>query len=154
MVNIRKYSPGLQRAVKTFVLGILTEFGFKYDPALDFDLDNPQKFYPGSGGVFLVARESSKVVGTIAVKIKDGVPILKRFYVDKKHRGKGIGGRLFDQVIAFCRKNKFRKITLDTNNKFCDAFEMYKKKGFKTVSKDVNPSCSSCTCHIYMEKEL
>lgn len=154
MIEISIFDSDLQPEVKTFVLGVLSEFGFKFDPKLDYDLDDPQKYYHGSGGIFYVASHNGKIVGTVAVRIKDGIPVLKRFYVARESRGKGIGSMLFDKAIAYCKEKKYKKITLDTNNKFCDAFEMYKKKGFKTVKKDNNPDCSSCTCHVYMEKEL
>jgi GNAT superfamily N-acetyltransferase len=154
MIDISRYTPNLQPEIKTFVLNILSEFGFNFDQKLDFDLDDPQKYYPDTGGVFYVACDNNKIVGTIAIKIKNGIPVLKRFYVDKKCRGKGIGSSLFDKAILFCKDKKYKKITLDTNNKFCNAFEMYKKKGFKTVNTNNKPACSSCTCHIYMEKEL
>ncbi len=154
MIDISPFTPVFQPQVKTFVLDILSEFGFNFDPNSDDDLNDPHKYYSYSGGVFYVARENDNVVGTIAVAIKNGVPVLKRFYVDKKCRGKGIGNELFDKAISYCKEKKYKKITLDTNSKFCNALEMYKKKGFKTVNTNNNSDCSSCSCHIYMEKTL
>ncbi|MBI3380063.1 hypothetical protein HY029_04875 [Candidatus Gottesmanbacteria bacterium] len=60
-----------QPGVKKFVLGVLREFGFNYDKKLDYDLEDPEKYYPDTGGIFYVIKKENKIIGTIAIKIKD-----------------------------------------------------------------------------------
>lgn len=114
-MNLITYSPNDQLDVKKFVLGVLKEFDFDYNPKLDYDLEDPQKYYPDTGGVFYVIKNGGKIIGTIGIKNKSkGVAELKRFYIDKNHRGKGYGSQLVNKAIDFCRQKKFKKIILDT----------------------------------------
>jgi putative acetyltransferase len=149
-MKITEYSVNNKREVKKFILEVLGEFGFRHTPELDYDLEDPKKYYSDTGGIFYVAKKEVDIVGTIAIKNKgEGVAELKRFYVRKNCRGTGIGRKLLELVIDFCGKKGFSKIILDSNPKFERAITLYKKNGFI-----VTGVCGSAMCPILMEKIL
>ncbi len=149
-MDITNYKSMDQPQVKKFVLGVLAEFGFPRKPEWDYDLEDPQKYYSGTGGVFYIIKNKESIIGTIAIKNKgEGVAELKRFYIDKNYRGKGYGSQLVDKALEFCRKNKFKKIILDTWNYFDIAMKLYEKRGFRVIGEE---KVDDKRCTIFMEK--
>lgn len=146
VASIRQYTASDQKAAQSVVLRGYKDFGFKYTPQYDFDLNDPKKHYIKSGGMFYVLEIDGKIVGTIAVIKKDNTAELKRWYVDKDFQGKGYGSKLLDKAILFCIENGINKIEFETSKKFTKAHLLYKKRGFKTVREDDRS--------FYMEKEL
>lgn len=146
-MQIREFNIKDQPAVKEFVLSVLSEFNFQYNGELDYDLEDPDKYYKNQGGIFYVLEMDNKIVGTIAVKNKnDGIAEIKRLYIDKDHRGKGYGPKLFDKALKFCKDNNFTKIILDTWTRFETAKLLYLSRGFKITSTRGE--------QIFMEKKL
>lgn len=145
-VSIRQYAASDQKDAQSVVLRGFKDFGFKYTPQYDFDLNDPKKHYIKSGGMFYVLEIDGKIVGTIAVIKKENTAELKRWYVDKNFQGKGYGSKLLDKVILFCKENGINKIEFETNKKFTKAHVLYKRRGFKVVEEDDRS--------FYMEKEL
>lgn len=136
MINIVPYSDNYKKQIKKFVLSVLDEFGFTYDQNLDQDLEKPQEIYNEHlDGTMLLALEEEKVIGTIALhKIKDSIVELKRFYVEKKYRGQGVGRLLFSKAIHFAKKKKYKTIITDTTPNMERAVAFYKASGFRMVS--------------------
>lgn len=146
-MQIREFNIKDQPAVKEFVLGVLGEFKFPYNRELDYDLENPDRYYKNHGGIFYILEENNKIGGTVAVKNKnDGIAEIKRLYIDKDYRGKGYGSKLFDKALKFCKDNNFIKIILDTWTRFETAKLLYLSRGFKITSTRGE--------QIFMEKEL
>ena len=65
--SIRQYIDTDQKAARSVVLKGFKDFGFKYTPQYDFDLDDPKKYYIDKGGMFYVLEIDGEIVGTIAV---------------------------------------------------------------------------------------
>ena len=138
-MKLIKYTNSYQKDVKDFVIAAHDEFNFPYDRKLDYDLDNPDKYYNNRGGMFYLLLDNEKVIGTAAVKkLDDKTAALKRLYVNKNYRGKGLGLQLFTEALDFCRENKIAKVVLDTNIKQKAAQKLYEKNGFKIDRVDKN----------------
>lgn len=145
--GIREFKKEDQLEVKKFVLDILAEFKFPYNRELDYDLENPDKYYKDQGGIFYILEVDNKIVGTIAVKNKgDSIAEIKRLYIDRNHRGKGYGSKLFDKALKFCKDNNFTKVILDTWTRFETAKLLYLSRGFKITRTHGE--------QIFMEKEI
>ena len=145
-VKVVPYNPLDQQGVKEVVLKGFKEFGFNYNPKYDSDLDNPSTYF-NSGGSFFVLKNDAKVIGTIAVINKgDSIAELKRMYVDKDYQKRGYGSLLFNKALDFCRRHNFKKLEFETNKKFTEAHEFYKKRGCEIVDEDERS--------YYMEKML
>ena len=96
------------------------------------DLQNLEKSYGGTGDSFLVAEDGGRVIGTCGVK-GDGekTAILRRFFVDSGHRGKGVGRGLLEQALAFCRERKFKEVVIRTAASMEQAIRVCRKAGFQ-----------------------
>ncbi len=146
-IIISEYTPSDQQGAKQVVLNGLKDFRFEYHDIWDSDLENPKKHYIDRGGMFFVLKVDGKIVGTVAIINKgNNSAELKRLYVNKEYQGKGLGSKLLDAAIAYCKKHGFIKLEFETNKKFTKAHLLYQKRGFKTIKEDKSS--------YYMEKEL
>lgn len=137
-MKISCYSNEMAAEVKAFVLAVLNEKGFEYDSVKDTDLDDIQGYYFKPGGVFFVGIVDGKVMGSSAVRRVDAdVCEIRRIYVQKEHRGLGLGRELFESALDFARNN-FRIITLKTDRSLNYAINMYRKNGFSVIKEDGN----------------
>ncbi len=63
---------------------------------------------------------------------------LRFFFLEKAARGLGLGGRLMDLAIAFCREKNYRHVFLWTCSKLDAARYLYGKYGFRIVETKEN----------------
>ena len=132
---IKTFSRPQTDEVKELVLSVLNEQGFEFDPNKDFDLDNIDKYYLQSGGVFYVGLVDSAIIGTSAVrKIDDKKCEIKRIYVRKEFRGRRFGKKLFLKAMEFAARN-YSVVTLKTDARLTDAIALYLKNGFSVVKE-------------------
>jgi len=88
--------------------------------------------------LFLIVEEDGKIVGSIAIKdCGKGIGKLKRMYVLKEYRNKGIAQKLITRALEFSKKIKLKKITLATDARLHSANHLYEKNGFKVIN-DLN----------------
>ncbi len=82
---------------------------------------------------FWIAKMDGKIVGSIAV---DGIKSdsegahLRWFIVDPNYQGRGIGTKLLQEAIVFCKRNNFRRTYLWTFEGLDAARHLYEKNGF------------------------
>ena len=123
-------------AVNELVLGVLSEEGFEYDPAKDFDLDKIEDYYLQNRGIFYMGVVDSTIIGTSAVRlIDDGTCEIKRIYVKKDFRGRGFGRALFIQALKFAEEN-YSTVVLKTDARLEDAINLYRRNGFSVVKDE------------------
>jgi N-acetylglutamate synthase-like GNAT family acetyltransferase len=139
-MKIRRYESKDKEQIKKLVENILKEI-FNSEPRGLEDLSNIKKHFE----IFLVAEDKTKIIGTIALR-KD--VILKRMYVHKNYRNKGLAQKLYDKIEKFTIKKKFKKIKLSTTPQMKFAMSFYKKNGFKKIGKNKK------TNQIFFEKKL
>jgi len=132
--------PKLRRAdncdcpkIAELVFTVLREYYLEPDPeATDADLKDIEKSYFERGGVFYVLEEED---GTIIASyglylIDDQTCELRKMYLHKAHRGKGLGKLLMEDALAKARQIGFKKMTLETASVLKEAISLYKKYGF------------------------
>ncbi len=112
----------------------------EYASMLDFDLcfqdfDRELASLPGEyappGGTLLLATEDGRAAGCVALRALDGRACeLKRLYVRREARGRGIGRLLCDAVIAEARARGYARMMLDTVAQMVEAVALYRALGF------------------------
>ena len=109
---------GFGREFETLVGRELSEFLAGFDPAQDG---------------FWIAKEDERIAGSIAiVSPRDGQGArLRWFIVDDAFRGRGVGRRLMDAAMDFCKSVGYRKVWLTTFAGLDAARRLYEDAGFK-----------------------
>ncbi|HKP75132.1 MAG TPA: GNAT family N-acetyltransferase [Longimicrobiaceae bacterium] len=86
-----------------------------------------------------IAERDGEVAGCIAiVGQEDGTAQLRWFVVDPDHRGAGIGRRLLDEALAFCRERGFRSVFLWTVRGLNAAAHLYRTAGFAVTQEETH----------------
>jgi putative acetyltransferase len=140
-VEIRAYRDSDLAGVRRLVEAVLTEFGFAHTVGgIERDLQQIAARYgarAGGAGGFWVADSDGAIVGTVAVRPKDGdgdgeagTCELKRLYLDPGWRGRGLGQALYEHAESFARAAGYRRIWLDSSRRFAKAHRLYARNGF------------------------
>jgi GNAT superfamily N-acetyltransferase len=94
---------------------------------------------PARDGIWL-AKSEEQIVGGIVI---DGIHAegegakLRYFIIDPAYQGRGIGNRLMDAAMSFCKQVGFKRVYLTTFSGLTSARHLYEKYGFRlTYEKD------------------
>ena len=97
--------------------------------------------------IFYVVEKNGKVIGTAALKDeKNKIVRLKRMYIKRYYRKKGIGTKLLLKIEKFAKNKGFKKIILSTYKQMKNSYLFYKANGFNIIKKQNDA--------IFMEKKL
>lgn len=97
-----------------------------------------------------VAEMKGKPVGVIALVRADEISAMLRwFLIEPEMRGKGLGHRLMETFMNFCREKDYKHVFLWTVDKLKVARHLYSKYGFKLTETKVNDSWGN---HIIEER--
>lgn len=134
MYRIVEYKDKYNSKINDFVISIyVEEHGFEEHREIIKKDDN--KIYCKSGGnLWIALDENGEIIGTIATYKHDDENIeIKRLYVRKDYRGKGLSKELYETAIKFCKNNSFKRVFLGTYERLETAIHFYLKKGFKEI---------------------
>ena len=129
--------------IKNVVFLSLKEFGLNPDPkGKDKDLNDIENSYLSNNGFFgvVVNTETDQVVGCFGLyPISQHICELRKMYLLKETRGKGLGKLILDKAILTAREKHFKKIILETISVLTTAIFLYKRYGFKEIKpKEIN----------------
>lgn len=89
----------------------------------------------------LVPEMDGQPVGSIViVKADDETAQLRYFLIEPEIRGRGIGHKLVDTALDFCREKGYKHIFLETISFLETARHIYASKGFKLTHSHANPT--------------
>ncbi len=148
-VEILDYSPEFARDFAELNYEWLNEY-FEVEPHDAEMLDDPETHIIGPGGKIFIAQLNGGNVGTVAL-IADGKGVfeLAKMAVTKKFRGLGIGKKLMERAIWYCKEKKIKKVYLESNSKLTPALTLYENFGFVHAENDKDTPY--CRCNVYME---
>jgi GNAT superfamily N-acetyltransferase len=129
--------------------------------ATHFSLDTSE-VAPGSG-IFVVARWNGRPIGCGALrKVPDATLVrelgsrvgeLKRMYVAREARGRGIGRAVLDRLEAEARTLGLARLVLETGTRQLEALALYRRAGFTEIPAYGEYAASAATS-VCMAKEL
>ena len=139
--------------IARLVYGILKEYGLKPDPACtDADIKDIESSYFDRGGTFLVLEaEDGSIIGAYGLYPMDEQTCeLRKMYLDKAHREKGLGKFLLEDALSRARQLGFERMILETASVLKEAIGLYKSYGFA----EYNPPHMSSRCDQAYQLEL
>jgi len=93
----------------------------------------PGRYAPPEGSL-LLALDGDQAAGCVALrKLHDGVCEMKRLYVKRQYRGKGLGRALAERIIAAGSRLGYSLMRLDTLERLVAAIRLYESLGFETT---------------------
>lgn len=119
--------------ITNLVYGILREYDLKPDPVCtDADIKDIESSYFGRGGTFFVLEtEDGEIIGAYGLcPIDEQTCELRKMYLHKAYRGKGLGKLLLEDALSKAGKLGFVKVTLETASVLTEAISLYKSYGF------------------------
>jgi GNAT superfamily N-acetyltransferase len=118
----------------------LAAFLSRYDPAHD--------------GTWL-AKAEGQIVGAIFIDGADPEgPRLRWFIIDPDYHGHGLGNRLMQEAISFCRQAGFTRVYLTTFSGLNTARHLYEKFGFKLYSEEDGSHLTGSSALVEQKFEL
>jgi GNAT superfamily N-acetyltransferase len=131
---IEPFSLGQEKEVHDLITSVFSEFvGFEYtdegNKAFN-DFIKPEKILERQkeGNIILTYEKNGKIIGMIEVRDYNHICL---FFVDKKYHNKGIGRKLFNEVLL---KIEGKTVYLEVNaSPFSE--EIYSKLGFISIGK-------------------
>jgi len=101
------------------------------------EIDDVQKNYFDNGGTFLITIDSSRIVGTGAIRfLEQGVCELKRMWLLREYRGQGLGYRMMQELFSIARKKGYATMRLETDPIVqSKAVGFYKRLGFYEIPR-------------------
>jgi DNA-binding MarR family transcriptional regulator/N-acetylglutamate synthase-like GNAT family acetyltransferase len=91
------------------------------------------------GGELWVAEVNGEIVGSIAItKSNDTLAQLRWFVLDENYQGLGIGKKLMETAINFCKKQSYQHVFLWTVSILVTARYLYQKYNFKLTEEKTN----------------
>ncbi len=137
--RLRRAARGDGPAVFDMVSDILAEYGLFPDPeGTDADLNDIEASYFSHGGeFFILLTEHDEMAGTVGIyPLGDGICELRKMYLDKLHRGTGLGKYLMEFSLSEARQLGFETMTLETASVLKEALGLYTRYGFQPIEEN------------------
>jgi putative acetyltransferase len=126
-------------SIKDVVFSILKEYGLNPDEnGKDMDLNDIYRNYIKYNGYFgILSDGNNNTIGTFGLfPISNKVCELRKMYLLKEFRGKGLGNFMLNSAINIAKEKKYNKIILETIEPLKEAISLYKKFGFKEIEPE------------------
>jgi GNAT superfamily N-acetyltransferase len=95
----------------------------------------PGPYVPPRGGIWF-AQAGDDAIGCVALRpITDDTGEVKRMYVDRAWRGRGVGRALLETLIAHARAAGYRQLRLGTIADMTAARSLYHSLGFVPIQR-------------------
>ncbi|MDY0236469.1 MAG: GNAT family N-acetyltransferase [Gudongella sp.] len=101
-----------------------------------------------------VAEHNGEIVGSIAIIGHGDIAQLRWFILHPDYRGIGLGRKLFNEAMDFCRSKNYKSIYLYTTYQLERAIAMYKKAGFVKVEETENNTWTEGLIELKFEVKL
>nr|WP_294788275.1 GNAT family N-acetyltransferase [uncultured Flavobacterium sp.] len=86
--------------------------------------------------IYLIAEDENESLGFISFHTQNLlhhcglVGEIQEFFIDKNHRGKGVGRKLVEEILKYAEENNVKSIEVTTNKKRVENVMIYENLGF------------------------
>ncbi|MHC4509196.1 MAG: GNAT family N-acetyltransferase [Planctomycetota bacterium] len=125
--------------ITDLVYGVLREYGLKPDPAsTDADIQDIESSYFRRGGTFAVLEgQDGAIIGAYGLyPLEKRTCELRKMYLHKAYRGKGLGKLLLDDALSKAKQLGFERMVLETASVLKEAIALYESYGFAEYAPD------------------
>ena len=135
MLEVEVYKPEDSENTRKLILSILKdEYPFDSNAYSETDINDISGVYGGEKNAFFVIRAKDRIVGTVGIKNEtDKSALLRRLFVDKAYRKKGLGKNLLEKAIDVCKTKGYEKIVFRATDRMKDAMRLLEKNGFEKM---------------------
>ncbi|HNB52080.1 MAG TPA: GNAT family N-acetyltransferase, partial [Anaerolineales bacterium] len=117
-----------------------------------YDIDDVGAHYFANQGMFLVALDDGRVIGSGAVRRMSARSCeLKRMWLAEAYHGQGIGYRVMQELFGFARWAGYTRMELNTSMQQERAIQFYLRLGFAFMELDEDEEMDGI---VFMEREL
>ena len=158
-IAIRKIAKADNEAIALIIRECLQEFGavgsgFAWgDPEVDVMFET----YQDPKSIYYIVEIDGVVSGGGGIAPSAGGTAttceLQKMYFTRTARGKGIGGRLLDKLLADAKSLGFDEIYLETLKHMDAANALYRKLGFEPLEKPMGDT-GHCGCDFWYRRSL
>lgn len=128
-IKINKIKKQDLEKAQEFCLGIFKELNWPKEFVYGFE--NLKEFFGKNREVFFLAKLNKRILGCAGLKeLSDKKGLIKRFYVAKDFRGKGVSDLMLEKIKRFAKKNKYQVLVLDIFNNNLRAKKFFQSHGF------------------------
>jgi GNAT superfamily N-acetyltransferase len=121
-----------RRLIEEYAASLNVDLCFQ---GIDHELEHLPEEYGPPAGAFLLAVEGGVNLGCVGLRrVADGVAEMKGLYAVPASRGKGVGRRLAEGIVAAGRQLGYARIVLDTLPTMKEAQRLYASLGFRPTS--------------------
>ena len=121
------------RQIADLIYTVLREYHLRPDPdGTDADLRDIEQSYLARGGAFCVLEaQAGQIIGAYGLYPIDAQTCeLRKMYLRRDYRGRGLGRRLLEHALAEARRLGFTRVTLETASVLKEAIALYESYGF------------------------
>jgi len=128
---IREYKPGDEDGINLVIKSVFDEYGWLWDPKTENrDTYAVIEHYHERGGGFWVLADGDEIIGTLALRGKEGdLCGLYRVYLLADRRGKGLGRVMFRYAIERAKEMGYCKMEIWSDKTLDVSHIMYKNAG-------------------------
>jgi putative acetyltransferase len=124
-----------------------------YPPEQRFGPNLKAEHLEDGRGTFLVARAGDRAIGCGAIRLIDPTTAeVKRMYVERDHRGSGVGRAVLAGLEAAARHLRVERLVLETGVHQEAAISLYRRTGFTQI--DCWGEYASAPTSVCFEKNL
>jgi RimJ/RimL family protein N-acetyltransferase len=157
IMQITPYKNSDAKAVATFFRSVFAEMGWSERASDHMDTPHVLFHLPDHGALMLV-KEDDRVVGTAGIILRTKTEgLIKRFYLEKTHRGTGAAQPLLHALIKLALSRGVTKLVLDVSKNNARAIRFYEKNGFQKTSvtpQDNWPESHMPDTHYFFYKQI
>ena len=136
--------------------GVLYAREYGLDTTFEPYVAKPLADFAVSGaGRLWIAEEDGRVIGSIAVvDAEEGVGQLRWFLLTPEARGTGLGRRMLETALAYCRDRGMRHVFLWSFAQLDDALRLYERAGFRITERNNSRLWGAERTEVRMDLEM